>query len=76
MKCLCCQSEKLSSMTKPYFYAAGDNYIIIENVPCTLCESCGEVFCSTNVLERVEEIIEQIGQKISKVYIMDYNMAA
>lgn len=76
MKCLCCQSENLKSITKPYFYAIGDSYIIIENVPCTLCENCGEVLYSTSVLERVEEMIDQISHKVSKVCIMDYNMAA
>ena len=76
MKCLCCKSEKIKPITKPYFSAIGDNYIIIENVPCLLCEACGEVFYSACVLEKVEEMIDRIRQMISKVCILDYNQAA
>lgn len=76
MRCLCCKSEKLKTTTKPYFSSFGENYIIIENVPCMICESCGEVLYSAAVLEHVECIIDKIKQMVSKVCIIDYNQAA
>ncbi len=76
MRCLCCKSEKLQNTTKPYFSAIGDNYIIIENVPCMVCEDCGEVLYSAAVLENVECMIDKIRQMVSKVCIVDYNQAA
>ena len=76
MNCLCCKSEKLKATIKPYFSAVGDSYIIIENVPCMVCEDCGEVVYSASVLERVEAMIERISQMVSKVCILDYNQAA
>ena len=76
MRCLCCKSEKLKSMTRPYFSAIDNNYIIIENVPCMICEECGEVLYSAAVLENVENMIDKIRQVVSKVCIVDYNQAA
>ena len=76
MRCLCCKSEKLKTTTKPYFSAIGENYIIIENVPCMICEDCGELLYSATVLENVESMIDRIRQMVSKVCIVDYNQAA
>ena len=76
MKCLCCKSEKMKPITKPYFSVVDDNYFIIENVPCLLCEDCGEVLYSASVLERIEGMIDRISAMVSKVCIVDYNQAA
>ena len=66
----------MKPITKPYFSAIGDNYIIIEDVPCMLCEDCGEVLYSASVLEHVEDMIDRIRTMVSKVCIVDYNQAA
>ena len=66
----------MTAITKPYFSVVDNNYIIIENVPCFLCDDCGEVLYSASVLERVEAMIDRIKTIVSKVCIVDYNQAA
>ena len=76
MRCLCCKSERVEESFRPYFASFNDQYIIVEHVPCQICQDCGEVLFSVSVMERVEEMIRGVQQFVTKVCIMEYSHAA
>lgn len=76
MKCLSCKGGDMQQSTTTYFAQLKNCYVIIENVPCWKCSQCGETFFTSSVSERLEEIIEHVHKIASKIFIMDYAMAA
>jgi len=76
MRCLLCKSAAMEESTSTYFTQMNDRYVIIENVPCRKCTQCGETVYSTSVIEKIDEMLEQIQNISSKIFIMDYTRAA
>ena len=76
MNCLVCKNGEMSNSKHSYFAQINDCYVIIENVPCHICNQCGEVFFSASVLERIDEILETIENISSKIFIMNYSNVA
>ena len=76
MTCMSCKNGELAESKTTYFVDLNKCYLIIENVPCMKCTQCGEVYFKASVVERIDEIIEQIESIASKILIMDYNKAA
>ncbi len=58
-----------------YFAQVESGYVIIEKVPCYKCEQCGEVVFSASVLERIDDILEELEKLSSKISIVDYSTA-
>ena len=50
-------------------YDENINIIIIKNIPCLVCENCGEIYFETNILVSSEKIVND---KKSKLEIIDY----
>ncbi len=76
MKCLLCKADDMQPSTNTYFTQMKNCYVIIENVPCFKCSQCNEVIYSASVLERIDEILENIEKIASKIFIMDYSRAS
>lgn len=76
MKCMSCKYDNMEPGTAAYFAQLKNCYVIIENVPCLKCPQCGEVFYTTSVVEKIEEILESVEKILSKIFIMDYSTAA
>ena len=76
MRCLTCKNGTMTNATTAYFAQLENCYVIIENVPCMKCEQCGETHFTMSVLERIDDILEQIESIASKIFIMDYTAAA
>lgn len=51
-------------------------YVIVKNVPCEECAQCGEHFYTTDVVLRLDTIIESAKKMMQEVVIFDYNKAA
>jgi len=47
--------------------------IIIKNVPSLVCNQCGEVFYTNEVMKRVEEIVDISKNAITEIAIVNYN---
>lgn len=47
--------------------------VVIENVPCLKCQQCGEKYFSDEVKLRMENIINQAANDLSKVTVIDYS---
>jgi YgiT-type zinc finger domain-containing protein len=76
MKCLLCKADTMIDTKSTYFAQLENCYVIIENVPCKKCTQCGEVVYSASVMEKIDDILDRIQNIASKIFIMDYNMAA
>ena len=76
MKCLLCKADTMIDTKSTYFAQLENCYVIIENVPCKKCTQCGEVVYSASVMEKIDGILDRIQNIASKIFIMDYNIAA
>jgi YgiT-type zinc finger domain-containing protein len=76
MVCLSCKTGEMHESTNAYFIQLKNCYVIIENVPCYKCSQCGEIFYKASVIEKIDELTEQIENVASKVFIMDYTKVA
>ena len=47
--------------------------IVIKNVPCHKCEQCREATISIGVSERLEQIINELENKLTEVTIIKYS---
>jgi len=76
MNCLLCKSGSMTPAKESYFARLKDCYVIIENVPCYKCDQCGETVYSASVMEKIEDILENLEKIASKIFIVDYSSAA
>jgi YgiT-type zinc finger domain-containing protein len=76
MVCLSCKTGEMVESTNVYFVQLNSCYVIIENVPCYKCNQCGEIYYKASVLEKIDELMEQIEHVASKIFIMDYTKVA
>ncbi len=76
MNCLICKTGNMIDSKEAYIAQFNGCYIIIENVPCKKCDQCGEVLFSSKVMEKIDDIISNVQNIASKIFIMDYNQAA
>ena len=76
MRCLLCRDGEMKKSRESYFAKTRSGYIIIENAPCFKCDTCGEVVYSLSVLEIIEKIVKRYEELQSKIYIVDYAIAA
>ena len=75
MICLNCKKGKVIETTTTYYKKVGDKYFIVENVPCFVCEYCGEKSYSIKTLEKIETIIDSI-KEVQKANIIEYSIVA
>ena len=74
MKCAFCGGSEKAAVTE--YIEKQDNYsIVIKNVPCMKCEQCGEEYFSTEVIKRIETILDMIQRVASEltVTVIDYS---
>ena len=76
MNCLVCKSGTMTDSFETYFAKLKTGYVIIENVPCKKCEQCGEILFSVSVIEKIENLAENLEKISSKIFIFDFNQAA
>ncbi|MBQ6006293.1 MAG: type II toxin-antitoxin system MqsA family antitoxin [Selenomonadaceae bacterium] len=76
MNCLLCKSGKMTESTTAYFAQLKNCYVIVENVPCFKCDQCGEIVYKASVVEKIDDIIDALEKVSSKIFIVDYSMAA
>lgn len=46
--------------------------IIIKNVPALVCDQCGEVYFTDDVMQKLEAITDRLESIIKEVAIVDY----
>ena len=73
MICTFCGGE-LEQSTTEYIEKQGNYIVVIKNVPCEKCVQYGETFFSSNVIKKLEDILDTIKYISSEitVTVIDY----
>lgn len=74
MTCFYCKGSMVESTTT-HVVEIGECVIIIKHVPCQKCSQCGEVVYTGSVVERLEQITEQLEKTLTEVAIVNYSAA-
>lgn len=63
MECYYCKGNLVRSASS--YYIKRDNYhLVIESVPAWVCEQCGEPLFEEKEVQTIQEIIEDMDEKI------------
>ena len=76
MRCTSCRGGSMEESTTTYFAQLENCYVIIENVPCMKCVQCGDVVFRGSVMEKIDEILDNLAKIVSKISIIDYSKVA
>ncbi|BEU87855.1 hypothetical protein TAMA11512_13190 [Selenomonas sp. TAMA-11512] len=74
-KCTFCKGstrEGLSTFT----VEIDSSVVVIRNVPSMICEQCGEIYYTTEVMTRMYQIAQLVKDSMSEVAIVNYHPAA
>lgn len=74
MICCYCGGDMVETTTT-YFEQLENMIIIVKNVPCSKCRQYGEVFLNGIVVERLEQITEQLEKTLTEIAIVNYSAA-
>ncbi len=73
MKCHRCGSEQVQEQISDLpFKLDMHQVLIVKNVPCHICDSCGETMLADNVLASVDRIIARVKKNHSELDIVQY----
>ena len=50
--------------------------IVIRNVPSQICEQCGETYSSTEVMQQLFRIAQDVRHNMTEIIIVNYQTAA
>ena len=76
MRCTSCKTGEMQESTTTYFAQLKNCYVIIENVPCLKCRQCGDVVFRGSVVEKIDDILDDLEKIVSKISIIDYSKVA
>ncbi len=65
----------MEEATTTHVAEVGESIIIIRHVPCYKCSQCGEVVYSGSVVERLEQITEQLEKTLTEIAVVNYTAA-
>lgn len=54
----------------------GNCLVIVRNVPCYKCTECNETIYTSDVVRRLEEIVEQAQNMMQEIAVIDYGKVA
>ena len=73
MKCHRCGSEKVNEQTSDLpFKLDMHQVLIVKNVPCHICDACGETMLSDSALASIDQIIERVKATPSELDVVPY----
>jgi YgiT-type zinc finger domain-containing protein len=67
--CHFCGNKNFKDNFVQYTYKHGDQFLIVNDVPCRQCEYCGEPYFKAEVLKQIEKEFQAVyvhGKKTSK----------
>lgn len=74
MLCFMCKGDMEDKLTT-FMVDLGKCIVIVKGVPSHVCEQCGEVSYSDDVMEHLEEIVQQAKNSAMEVAITKYAAA-
>lgn len=62
-KCVFCGNIGFSEKQVQYIYKKDDKLMIVNDLPCKVCNFCGEQYIDGKDLEEIEKYFDEINQK-------------
>jgi len=59
-QCHFCGNRNFRETTCQYTYKRDDRFLIVDQVPCSQCDYCGEQYFAADVLKKIEREFESI----------------
>jgi len=73
--CMYCKGDMKDGKTV-FTVQCGENIIVIKNVPCQVCEQCGETEITDDVMIKLEKIVNAAKKLAQVIAVIDYTAAA
>lgn len=71
MTCFYCKGT-LKESTTTHVVDLGKCLIIVRNVPCLECTQCGETEYTTEVMKRLEQIVQSCREMMTEIMVFNY----
>lgn len=75
MKCMKCGKESYKDTTTEAI-ELGFGVLVIRNIPCFKCSECDEIFYTGDVVQKLEQITENVKKLMQEVTVVDYQKTA
>lgn len=72
MNCFSCKGGNLQKEFKTYVANLDACVIIVKNVPSLVCQQCGDVYYTNDVMKQLEKIIDTMEKLVKEVAIVEY----
>ena len=75
MTCFLCKGTMKAGHTT-HMMELPNCILIIKNVPCPICEQCGEVAFESDVIENLDRIAAKLGDVMTEIAVVQYKKSA
>jgi YgiT-type zinc finger domain-containing protein len=77
MKCVYCGGTVTAGTTTDHYRWGSGYLVVVENVPCGICRSCGEEYFEASVVRQVEMLAQPLIRKARRpsrkpIAVIDY----
>jgi len=73
MKCHRCGSEEVNKQISDLpFKLDMHQVLIVKNVPCHVCDACGDILLDDHVLAAIDQIIDRVKLNRSELDVVPY----
>ena len=72
-KCFVCGHDRLKNDYTNKMIEEKSHFVIIKEIPCFICENCGEIYFETDVILKLEKIIDK---NVSELEIINFQQVA
>ncbi len=71
----CLNNEKIKTTTT-FTVEYNDCIIVVKHVPCLECQICGDISFSSEVSEKLENLVNAAKAVMQEISVIDYNKVA
>ena len=75
MTCFLCKSQMKPGHTT-HMLELPNCIAVVKNVPCLVCEQCGEVAFESDVVEELDRIAAKLGDVMTEIAVVQYKKSA
>lgn len=75
MTCFLCKGTMTPGHTT-HMVELSNCILIVKNVPCLICEQCGEIAFESDVIEDLDRIAAKLGDVMTEIAVVQYKKSA
>ncbi len=73
MSCFTCKGGHLNDEDRTFVATLKNCVIIVKHVPSLVCQQCGEIYYSNEVMKKLENIVDTMEKLVEEVAIVEYS---